>query len=307
MMQPTTRQLAFLFALLSCVACDFPNGTGGASAQQEAMPPSCRVVGSGDLPDVLFETSGIAAGVRDTTVVWTHNDGQEALLHQLDSAGVVRSQATVEGIALEDWEDLESSRCSGEPCLLLADIGDNDAKRDAVAIYEMTEPVPGGEATLLRTLRVRYPDAAQDAEALFALPDGRRFIVTKGRHGPIALYGVPVDSAATGVLRLERIGELAARPANELDRVTAASSSPSGAWIAVRSYRTLRVYRANDLLGGGQAAIEFDLRGIGETQGEGISIDDAGDVWLTSESETGRPPPTWTRLSCSLPASAGSD
>jgi hypothetical protein len=290
-----------LFLIAITLACEGAGLRGGAAGQQQERTVCDLSAGPHALPLDLFETSGLARGVRDSTVFWTHNDGAAPRLFALDGRGVLIGQARVELSGLDDWEDLESSRCGEEPCLLLADIGDNEGARAAVSIHEVREPAPGEMAAVLRTLQLRYPDRAQDAEALFALPDGRRFIITKGRQGPVTLYRVPDGVTGEGVAVLERVRELAPRPAHERDRVTGASASPSGRWVAVRTYRTLLVYGADALLRDG-AAMEYDLTGFAEQQGEGVVIDDAGAVRLTSESEQKNGAPGWLHLTCPLPA-----
>jgi hypothetical protein len=46
----------------------------------------------------------------------------------------------------------------------------------------------------------------------------------------------------------------------------------------------------------------FDLTPLSEVQGEAVALADDGTVWLTSEAEDKRLLPTWSRLTCALPA-----
>jgi hypothetical protein len=155
---------------------------------------------------------------------------------------------------------------------------------------------------VLRTQRLRYPDRAQDAEALFVLPDGRRFLVTKGRQGAIALYRIPGGDGATTTL--ERVRELAPRPRNERARVTAATATPDGRLVAIRTYHTLLLYETEALLADGAPVAEYDLRPARELQGEAVVLDAAGSVWLTSEAEQRGHAPRWSRLACPIPTGA---
>lgn len=293
-----TKTIPAILLLGPLIGCETPRGAVAAGPPSEAA--ACSVAATRALPAELFETSGLARGVRDTTIFWTHNDGARARLHALDDAGVPMGVADISGVALEDWEELESGRCGAEPCLMIADIGDNDGRRAWIALHEVREPVPGGTAEVLRTLRLRYPDRAQDAEALFALPDGRRFLVTKGRQGPIVLYRVP-DGAGDAALTLERVRELAPRPRSERARVTAATASPDGRWVAIRTYHTLLLFQTESLLAGAAPAAEYDLRPAGEAQGEAVVLDGMGSVWLTSEADRRSPEPQWSRLACPVP------
>jgi hypothetical protein len=295
MMTQAIPALLLLAAGTACIGCRAPNAAVAAATEAAA----CSVTATRALPAELFETSGLARGIRDTTLFWTHNDGSSARLHALDAAGTPVGAVEIPGLELEDWEDLASSRCGGEPCLLIADFGDNDGRREWIALHEVREPTPGGTGELLRTLRLRYPDRAQDAEALFALPDGRRFLVTKGRHGAIMLYRVPAGGGPT--LTLERVRELAPRPRNERARVTAAAASPDGRLVAIRTYHTLLLFETGALLAGGAPVAEYDLRPAGELQGEAVVLDGTGSVWLTSEAEQRRRAPQWSRLACPIP------
>jgi hypothetical protein len=299
-MPPTIRH--WILVLVPVTALIGVIGALSVRPDRGSGPSACTVEARASLPGALEESSGLARGVRDSAVLWSHNDGAEGRLYALDGAGRVQGSMPVEGVRIEDWEAVASDHCDGTPCLLLGDIGDNDADRTAIAIHEVTEPEQDGTARLLRSVQLRYPDAAQDAEALFALPGGQRFIITKGRHGPVTLYRVPQAVANEGVLTLERVRELAPRPGNERDRVTAASATADGRWVALRTYRRLLVFAADVLLAGGKPVLEFDLGDLREPQGEGLAIDARGRVWLSSEAERSTASPTWTLLTCPLPA-----
>ncbi|HSJ14423.1 MAG TPA: hypothetical protein VK939_08405 [Longimicrobiales bacterium] len=293
-----------------CLACrpagvddragDTAEGTD--SGQPDPRSGACIVEASRLLPSSLSETSGLARGARDTTRFWTHNDGASARLYALDADGALLGESEIAGLELADWEDIASGRCAGEPCLLVGDIGDNDGVRDHVAIHEVREPVPGAGAALLRTLRLRYPDGPQDAEALFTLPDESRYIITKGRQRAITLYRVPATADAATIATLERVRELAPAPRRSTNRVTGAAARADGRLVVVRTNHTLLVFTTEGLLGGAAPVVTLDVRGLREPQGEGIAIGGAGTVWLTSEAARRGLEPRWTRLACPLPA-----
>ena len=83
--------------------------------------------------------SSPAAG---TAVYWTHNDGggpKKQVLYAIDREGNTRASFPVIGVTLHDWEDLA---IDGAGHLYIGDIGNNDSKRDALAVYEIEEPNP---------------------------------------------------------------------------------------------------------------------------------------------------------------------
>lgn len=259
----------------------------------------CQVVRrDGTLPAQAQESSGLARGTAHPNVFWTHNDsGNRPELYGVDGQGRLVARVHLEGASMVDWEDIEAAPCAAGSCLYVADTGDNDAERETVTVYELEEPAPDAERAAVRPFHARYPDGRRDAEALFAV-QGELYLVTKGRHGPIRIYRFPRQP--NGVATLELVTELAPQPGNDDDRVTGATSSPDGRWIAIRTHALLRFYPADRLLAGETTATRsYDLRGLGQPQGESVALDDAGTVWLSSEAEAGGRP-RFARLRCVL-------
>jgi hypothetical protein len=233
-------------------------------------------------------------------VLWSHNDSGQPLLYAFGVDGSPRGVVRVAGMRVKDWEDIASGPCAGGSCLYLADIGDNAASRASITVYRVPEPAPtDGETRPAEAFHATYPDGAQDAEALFVLPDGGIYIVTKGETGPIALYRFPQPLRAGATVRLERIVELDAARTRRRDRITGASASPDGQWVALRTLDAVDFYRAADLLRGVPGTpVRVDLRPIHEAQGEGVGWGPSGTVYLSSESGKKNKPGTLARLSC---------
>lgn len=286
-------------ALSLTMACD----RGQADPAPAADGP-CRVlVSRSDLPAEVHETSGLAIGRGDPSLLWTHNDsGNEAVLFALDTTGALLGRVEVTGASLVDWEDLEAGPCDDGTCLFIADIGDNRGLRDSVTIYAVPEPEPGAERTARATaFHARYPGGAQDAESMFILPNGDLYLVTKGRQQDVALYRYPRAARRAGeTFTLERVRGLLPRARRASDMVTAATASPDGRWVAIRSYRTLYLYSAAALTGADAVTpvATVDLRPLRERQGESIALTDSMGIWLTSEGGRGRDRPTMARLAC---------
>ena len=276
------------------------------SAQSPAAPaPSvCSAMqGLQPLPNELRETSGLAAGRVNPGILWTHNDsGDRPELFAIGSDGVLKARMRVTQALFSDWEDIDAGACGGSHCLYVADIGDNAGVRSNIVIYEFVEPqLTATEVAATRAIRARYADGAQDAEAFFRAPTGEFYIVTKGRQKPIRLYRLIVaDNLDEGIL--QPIRELAPRPTSEADRITGATISANGEWVAIRSYATLFIYRFTDLLqADGAPTVIFPLNDLKEKQGEAVALADDGTVWLTSEAEKKKDVPTLAKLSCALP------
>ena len=269
-----------------------------------AQTPSCSIDPAlRPLPSEISETSGLAKGRLNPDVLWTHNDsGSHPEIFAVGYDGTLRGRVRVKQALLADWEDMDIATCGSADCLYLADIGDNAGVRSGVTIYEFVEPkLPAVEVTATRAIRARYADGAQDAEAFFRAANGDFYVVTKGRQKPIRLYKLTVAPNATeGILQMVR--EIAPRARNNGDRVTAATISPNGKWVAIRSYSTLYLYRFEDLLKpNGPPAIMLSLASLGQKQGESVTLDNDGTLWLTSEAEQNKDRPTIGRVKCVLP------
>jgi len=257
------------------------------------------------LPDGLRESSGLALSGADPALLWSHNDrGNQPVLMAIDSTGRLVRSVAVQGADLIDWEDMEARPCESGTCLYIADIGDNEGIRESIDIYVVPEPADGLAVTAPAIrLAARYPEGPRDAESIFVHPTGDLFVITKGRPGPITLYRYPTPLRPDSSVLLERVMDLASEPLRDDDRATAASLSPDGRWLGMRTYRNLFIYDAEDLLQGRETApAAVDLTPLGEPQGEGLAIGDDGTVWLSSEGSGGGSPPTLSRLSCSFPS-----
>ncbi|HEX6587414.1 MAG TPA: hypothetical protein VF039_00215 [Longimicrobiales bacterium] len=283
------------------VACSAPD-SGAQQERAQAGAAACSVVSAAaELPAEVRETSGLARGGAG---FWTHNDkGNDAVLFRIDERGQLAQTVALEGATLVDWEDIDAAPCGDGTCLFVGDIGDNDAERSSLTVYRVPEPEAAARSARPDgVVRLRYPDGARDAESLFVAPDGTLFVVTKGRREPIALYRASNVRWQGETVALERVRELFPRPSAEDDRVTSATISPDGRWVAVRSYADLYVYPFAELVAGGRVTpARYDISRVGETQGEAVVLDDDGSVWLTSEAETRNARPSWVRLSCELP------
>jgi hypothetical protein len=129
----------------------------------------------------IKESSGVVASRRYTDVFWTHNDGggpKKQVLYAIDREGNTRVFFPLIGVTLHDWEDLAIDSAGH---LYIGDIGNNDSKRDGLAVYEIEEPNPQAGAERISPKRVwnlRFPGAAFDCESLFIWKDDG-YVVSK--------------------------------------------------------------------------------------------------------------------------------
>mgnify|MGYP002783543850 CR=1 FL=1 len=277
-----------------------------ASACRAPLPGCTITLDRAPLPDAVHESSGAAWSRTRPGTWWTVSDeGPVPMLHAFDTTGAALARVRVENAAVRDWEDLAAGPCTSGAgdCLYIADIGDNDAVRQTITIYEVREPAPGDSVSApARRIDTRIPNGPRDAEAFTVLPaaDGTLdvVLVSKGRRSPIDLY--------TGTLRadtplvLVQRHRLASQPHSGLDRVTGAGASPDGAWIAVRTYAALSIYRRDSLLAAGTPTQRIPLGALREQQGEAVAMGGDGRILVTSEGSPARA----SVLRCPLPPAA---
>lgn len=251
-----------------------------------------------ELPVEVRESSGVAVSRAHPGVFWTHNDsGNAPELFAMNSMGRLLGRLPVGGAKNQDWEDIALGPCPAGNCLYIADIGNSRGKNDDMSVYRVPEPDPGGLRTArAERFRMRFPDGAQDAEALLVLPSGEIYIITKEAQAVLYRYPMPLREGQT--VTLERVRELQLQGE---ERVTGADAAPDGRWVAVRTGSALLLFSTEALLRGtGPAPIRMDLTPLGEIQGEGVALGGRGTVVLTSEAGSRRAPATLTRLACTL-------
>jgi hypothetical protein len=157
--------------LASLLAASLTAGNAAEAGQDVA--PGVRLVARMSDPRIR-ESSGVVASRRYTDVFWTHNDGggpKKQVLYAIDREGNTRASFSVIDVTLHDWEDIAIDDAGH---LYIGDIGNNDSKRDALAVYEIEEPNPQAGAERISPKRVwnlRFPRAPFDCESLFVWND----------------------------------------------------------------------------------------------------------------------------------------
>lgn len=300
-MEPVAERFAHSMAV-RCSALVLAALTPAALTAQHACRADGRLMNVRELP----EASGVAVSRRSPGVLWSHNDSGDPELVAVTTEGTTRGRIRIAGARMVDWEDIDVAPCPHGTCVYIGDIGDNRARRRALTIYRVPEPDPEAEtSTQAEAMEVTYPDRPQDAEALVAMPNGRLLIVTKGEHGPVALYRTTEAFKSGATVPLERVATIVEANRNQRvadrNRVTGASASVDGRWIVLRSSSAVSFYRADDLEAGRvREAFRSDVRSIGEAQGEGVAFGDHGTVWLASEGGGKSRPGTIAKLICAL-------
>lgn len=275
--------------------------------------PGCRETVTGiALPQQLDESSGVAVGLRDPEVLWTHND-DGSVLYAIDREGTIRAAYSILP-ALRDWEDIAVAPCEEHgTCLYLADTGDNaEGRSDGnIRVVRIAEPdVSMAERTGTEggtgrpeiqgeVFPLRLPDGARDVEALLILPGERLYLITKGRNHAITVYRYP-SPLRPDTVTLETVQLLTDGAAALGNQVTGASVSPLGDLVSVRTYQALEFFRVQgDTLARVEGGL-VNLRSLGEAQGEAVGLGPDGLVVLTSEGGVFGGAPGMNLLHCGL-------
>ena len=161
----------------------------------------------GIVPDVvgrledsrIREASGLARSHRQAGLLWIINDnGAKEIVHAIDHSGARLGEFMLKKSKNRDWEDLASFELDGNPYLMVADIGDNEAKRNHRTLYIVEEPVPARKAKATREWKIQfiYPDGARDAEAAAVDVENQRALILSKRDVPPRLYETPLRPAS---------------------------------------------------------------------------------------------------------------
>ncbi|MDX2064377.1 MAG: hypothetical protein SFX74_01410 [Fimbriimonadaceae bacterium] len=231
------------------------------------------------------ESSGVTAGRRATDSFFTHNDsGNGEEIFRFNRQGKVTGVWRVRGVTNRDWEDLGSFERDGKPWLVIADIGDNRARRTTIELLTFLEPndprYPLGQ---VQRYAFKYPDKPHNAEALLMHPTTGEFhVVTKTGSAPAGVYAGELGTPGR-TQTLRKIGEIELTGfLAEAKRITGGAVSPDGQHVALRTY--LGAYEfdvdrkfANWLKSSPRKVpLKFDL------QGEGITYRADGKGLVTS-------------------------
>ncbi|MDD2894138.1 MAG: hypothetical protein PHF20_09455, partial [Halothiobacillaceae bacterium] len=126
----------------------------------------------------IDEASGLTQSIQHPNLYWTHNDSRnffdptptQAVLYAVDAQGQLHGELWLDGVKPYDWEAISHFKQDGQPYLLIADIGDNRARRSrGVRLHAVKEPKSiAGKVSRKPawTLQLHYPDGARDAEAM---------------------------------------------------------------------------------------------------------------------------------------------
>jgi hypothetical protein len=168
------------------------------------------IISSGTIYDEdISEASGIAVSHIHEDIIWVINDsGNNASVYALNPKGRVLHTLNIEGVWNNDWEDLASFEYKGKPHILIADIGDNYAKRKAYFLHLIEEPdikktsdFSSLSVKPLWSITYTYEDGPRDCEAVAVDMANKRVLLLSKRDNPLILYELPLTEQKNAVAR----------------------------------------------------------------------------------------------------------
>lgn len=215
---------------------------GCSNAEQSAEIDAPTFSLSGHLEDRrIREASGLARSQRSNDLLWVINDrGSKERVYAIRENGESLGNFEPRKAKNTDWEDLASFFYDDQPTLMIADIGDNDAKRKHRTLYFLTEPLPAddGEARVDWAVDYRYPDGPRDAESAAVDIDNGVALILSKRDLPPALYSVPLNptpaqSSDDKPLLAKRLGNVTSLPSPTREELALAPKLKDWFWQPV--------------------------------------------------------------------------
>jgi hypothetical protein len=182
------------FAKLLLTTAAFLAACSGSDAPAEPSATPLQFAVAGRIEnDKIREASGLARSQREDGVLWTMNDSGKPLLYAIGRDGKHLGKVELKKSDNRDWEDLASFVLDGKPYLLVADIGDNNARYKKRTLYVAREPRTDENKTKVDwEVDFEYPNGPRDAESAAVDIENERVLILSKRDIPPALYEVPL-------------------------------------------------------------------------------------------------------------------
>ncbi len=236
------KSVELLTVLLLCMAgCSGSDASGDTDATTNrgiadghtAPLQLFEVVGRLD-DDKIDEASGLARSQQAPGVLWTMNDSGKAVLYAIDTTGKRIGKVDLKKSDNQDWEDLASFMLDGEPYLLIADVGDNTARRKKRTLYVAKEPrVDENKTRVDWEIDYRYPDGPRDVESAAVDIENERVLLLSKRDIPPVLYSVPLRSESDETVTATWLGTIDSLPKPTRQDVQFAFKTKDWHWQAV--------------------------------------------------------------------------
>ena len=257
----------FLLVLIFLVLCVFIASLHAQTTNTDDSSP-LQMVGTLKAKKIT-ESSGLAASHFIEDAYWTMNDsGNGSVVYLFGDAGQTLAECKVKDSQNKDWEAMSSFQRNDKHYLLVADVGDNVARRTRCELYVFEEPKfkPRKKKSYSKKLKATkieftYQDGSRNCEAVACEPDGsavyfveKIFLENKGRRNP-GVYKLSLPQATFGPMEedadppvaspaiAKRVAEFPFRG------VTGMAISPNGNRLAIRNYLSAHLFERESVDG----------------------------------------------------------
>lgn len=208
-----------------------------SACSDSGQAPYIAPVVIGKLEDpAIREASGLARSHREKNILWIINDnGAKEWVHAISLRGARLGEFDLKKSDNKDWEDLASFELDGKPYLLIADIGDNDAKHKSRTLYVVEEPAAKkkDKAKIAWRVKFKFPNGPRDAESAAVDVENQRALILSKRDIPPALYDVPLQPDTDEIITARWLGTIKSLPAPSRQDVEFAPKTKDWHWQPV--------------------------------------------------------------------------
>ena len=182
--------------------------------------PWSEVRWSGDIEDpALNESSGLAASNRRSDLLWSINDsGDGPNIFAMTTAGAALGRWRIDTAKPSDWEAMDAFVLNGKSYLLMADVGDNLARRQSVSFLVVEEPDLEQDQKIplpvAWQVAFAYPEGSRDSEAVAVDIATEQVLIVSKRTFPNELYAVPLRGSKASPVIAEKLADLYPLPRN---------------------------------------------------------------------------------------------
>lgn len=177
------------------------------------------IINSGTISDNrINEASGIAVSRIHEDIVWVINDsGNSTFVFAVNSKGEHLGSFNIQDVKNNDWEDMASFKYKGKPYILIADVGDNKAKRMKYFLHIIQEPdlekISHSSPLSIKpfwSISFTYEDGPRDCESVAVDIVNEKIILLSKRDQPPVLYELPLNKQKNIVAK--RLGKIKTLP-----------------------------------------------------------------------------------------------
>ena len=175
----------------------------------DSQAAGAEITSTGTITDGnLGEISGLTASRIKENILWVLNDsGNSASIYALNPEGKLLFTLNIDGVSNNDWEDITSFEYNGKPYILIADVGDNYARRSKCFLHFIEEPdirKMSVNSLFLKpswSITYTYEDGPRDCESVAVDIKAGKILLLSKRDVPPVLYELPLTEDKKAVAK----------------------------------------------------------------------------------------------------------